>query len=189
MRAWIQNSLLGRPSPSRTLPSQSRRSRVSSLANMGAARAGIKKVSVPGTQPETCPNAVTRPSRWAIRLARATSSRSTSTAAANIGQSDQPGQSRVPTKPPWWGGTPEVSQTLLQEARRSKPRGLPDQVRLASLQGTATDGRRQEVTGRLGKGAPHEDLRDWLEMVDAIGELRVLEGVDTEENIGRISEM
>jgi len=40
---------------------------------------------------------------------------------------------------------------------------------------------------RLGQG--HEDLRDWLAMVDAIGELRVLEGVDWQENIGRISEM
>jgi 4-hydroxy-3-polyprenylbenzoate decarboxylase len=32
-------------------------------------------------------------------------------------------------------------------------------------------------------------MRDWLEMVDAIGELRVLEGVDPDENIGRIAEM
>ncbi len=38
-------------------------------------------------------------------------------------------------------------------------------------------------------GAPHEDLRDWLQLVDAIGELRVLEGVDWQENIGRITEM
>jgi UbiD family decarboxylase len=78
---------------------------------------------------------------------------------------------------------------LLQEARRAKPPGLPDAVRLASLDGKATDGRRQEVAGRLDNGTSHEDLRDWLEMVDAIGELRVLEGVDAEENIGRITEM
>lgn len=38
-------------------------------------------------------------------------------------------------------------------------------------------------------GAPHEDLRDWLQLVDAIGELRVLEGVDWQENIGRIAEL
>ena len=39
------------------------------------------------------------------------------------------------------------------------------------------------------EGRPHEDVRDWLQMVDAIGELRVLEGVDWQENIGRITEM
>jgi len=38
-------------------------------------------------------------------------------------------------------------------------------------------------------GVGHEDMRDWLEMVDALGELRVLEGVDWQENIGRIAEM
>jgi hypothetical protein len=38
-------------------------------------------------------------------------------------------------------------------------------------------------------GVPHEDMRDWLEMVDALGELRVLESVDWQENIGRIAEM
>ena len=38
-------------------------------------------------------------------------------------------------------------------------------------------------------GLPHEDMRDWLRMVDAIGELKVLEGVDWQENIGRITEM
>jgi 4-hydroxy-3-polyprenylbenzoate decarboxylase len=32
-------------------------------------------------------------------------------------------------------------------------------------------------------------MRDWLRMADAAGELRVLEGVDCEENIGRIAEM
>jgi 4-hydroxy-3-polyprenylbenzoate decarboxylase len=39
------------------------------------------------------------------------------------------------------------------------------------------------------QGAPHQDVRDWLEMVDALGELKVLEGVDWQENIGRIAEM
>lgn len=35
----------------------------------------------------------------------------------------------------------------------------------------------------------HEDLRDWLEMVDALGELRVLEGVELDPEVGRITEM
>jgi UbiD family decarboxylase len=49
---------------------------------------------------------------------------------------------------------------------------------------------RQAVAERLRQtGMPHDDMRDWLRMVDAIGELRVLEGVDWQENIGRIAEM
>jgi UbiD family decarboxylase len=36
---------------------------------------------------------------------------------------------------------------------------------------------------------PPLDLRNWLTATNAIGQLRVLEGVDWEENIGRISEM
>ncbi|HKC18137.1 MAG TPA: hypothetical protein VKE27_00765, partial [Candidatus Dormibacteraeota bacterium] len=78
---------------------------------------------------------------------------------------------------------------MLQEARRAKPVELPEGVRLSTLDGKATDGRRRALLEQLSRGAPHEDLRDWLEMVDAIGELRVLEGVDADENIGRISEM
>ena len=38
-------------------------------------------------------------------------------------------------------------------------------------------------------GAPHEDLRDWLAMVDALGDLRVLEGVSLDGDVGRITEM
>src|SRR5579875_1901670 len=37
-------------------------------------------------------------------------------------------------------------------------------------------------------GGPHEDLRDWLAMVDALGDLRVLEGVSLDD-VGRITEM
>src|ERR687887_269871 len=50
---------------------------------------------------------------------------------------------------------------------------LPEGVRAVSLNGQAA--------------AP--DLRDWLALVDALGELKVLEGVDWQENIGRIAEM
>lgn len=38
-------------------------------------------------------------------------------------------------------------------------------------------------------GAPHEDLRDWLATVDALGDLRVLEGVSLDGDVGRITEM
>ena len=78
---------------------------------------------------------------------------------------------------------------MLQEARRVKPPEVPAAVQLTSLASTAADGNREALLHQLAKGTSHEDLRDWLEMVDAIGELRVLDGVDAEENIGRISEM
>ena len=47
----------------------------------------------------------------------------------------------------------------------------------------------ERLVQRARAGGPHEDLRDWLQLVDALGELRVLEGVDWEENIGRVTEM
>jgi 4-hydroxy-3-polyprenylbenzoate decarboxylase len=69
-----------------------------------------------------------------------------------------------------------------------RPAGLSGDVQLASL--NEGDGAvRQELLARVAGGTAHEDMRDWLEMVDAIGELRVLEGIDTDENIGRIAEM
>jgi 4-hydroxy-3-polyprenylbenzoate decarboxylase len=64
--------------------------------------------------------------------------------------------------------------------------GLEDGVRLTGLR---SDDRRAVDAAAVRRGRGHEDLRDWLAMVDAIGELRVLEGVDWEENIGRISEL
>jgi UbiD family decarboxylase len=39
------------------------------------------------------------------------------------------------------------------------------------------------------RGAPHEDLRDWLAMVNALGDLRVLEGVSLDDDVGAITEM
>src|SRR5579862_8486219 len=48
---------------------------------------------------------------------------------------------------------------------------------------------RDQLLSEVRAGRPHDDMRDWLQMVDAIGELRVLEGVDWQENIGRITEM
>src|SRR5919198_3860749 len=64
---------------------------------------------------------------------------------------------------------------------------LPEGVRAVPLNGHAAA---PDVVERLrSQGAPHQDLRDWLEMVDALGELKVLEGVDWQENIGRIAEM
>jgi 4-hydroxy-3-polyprenylbenzoate decarboxylase len=39
------------------------------------------------------------------------------------------------------------------------------------------------------KASPYTDLRDWLQAVDALGELRHVEGASWEEDIGRIAEM
>ncbi len=75
---------------------------------------------------------------------------------------------------------------MLSEGRRAKPAELPNEVQLTSLDG---DDGHQPLLEQLARGAPHDDTRDWLRMVDAIGELRVLEGVDADENIGRIAEM
>jgi UbiD family decarboxylase len=75
-------------------------------------------------------------------------------------------------------------------AGKPKPPGLPEGVRLSSLDGATRDGAaREDLLAAVRAGHPHQDLRDWLDMVDAIGELSVLEGVDCEENIGRIAEM
>src|SRR5919199_5749207 len=64
---------------------------------------------------------------------------------------------------------------------------LPDGVRAVALNGhTAAP----DFVERLrSQGMPHQDMRDWLDMVDALGELKVLEGVDWQENIGRIAGM
>ena len=54
--------------------------------------------------------------------------------------------------------------------------------------GGPTSPRQTPTDLRRAGGVQHEDMRDWLEQVDALGELRVLEGVDWQENIGRIAE-
>lgn len=61
--------------------------------------------------------------------------------------------------------------------------GLGDDVRIARLAGPPAD------AAAVRAGGPHEDLRDWLRMVDALGELRVVQGADWQENIGRVAEM
>ena len=68
---------------------------------------------------------------------------------------------------------------------------IPEGVREVSLDGQATsETDRARLAEQLrATGLPHRDMRDWLQMVDAIGELKVLEGVDWQENIGRITEM
>src|SRR5436309_10507959 len=73
MRAWIQSSLFGVPLPERILPSVSRTSSVLAVARPGLCRVGMKKVSVPGMRALACPNALERPKRSTMRLARATS--------------------------------------------------------------------------------------------------------------------
>ncbi|MGH9108501.1 MAG: UbiD family decarboxylase [Acidimicrobiales bacterium] len=62
--------------------------------------------------------------------------------------------------------------------------GLGADVRLGSLPRSG-----RVVPEAVRAGTPHEDLRDWLEMVDELGELRVLEGVDLDGDVGRITEM
>lgn len=64
-----------------------------------------------------------------------------------------------------------------------RPGDAPPGVRVADLDGGTVD------AAEVKAGRPHEDLRDWLAMVDAVGELRVLEGVGWEEDIGRVTEM
>lgn len=61
-------------------------------------------------------------------------------------------------------------------------------VRRVELDGGAGEDRAALLESLRG-GLPHEDMRDWLRMVDALGELRVLEGVDRDEDIGRIAEL
>src|SRR5438309_8280322 len=64
------------------------------------------------------------------------------------------------------------------------------EARLGALDGALSAVERADLAARLrAGGVAHEDMRDWLEQVDALGELRVLEGVDWQENIGRIAEM
>src|SRR5918911_219638 len=66
----------------------------------------------------------------------------------------------------------------------------PAGVRVGTLDEALTGAERDRLAEQLRTtGLPHRDLRDWLQMVEAIGELRVLEGVDWQENIGRITEM
>jgi UbiD family decarboxylase len=68
--------------------------------------------------------------------------------------------------------------------------GLAPGVRRAALNSyDSPQLQRDQLLAEVRAGRPHEDLRDWLQMVDVAGELRVLEGVDWEENIGRITEM
>ena len=51
------------------------------------------------------------------------------------------------------------------------------------------DAERDQLRARAVAGGPHWDLRDWLSMVDALGELRVVEGADRDRDIGPITEM
>jgi UbiD family decarboxylase len=68
--------------------------------------------------------------------------------------------------------------------------GLAPGVRRVALNSyDSPELQRDQLLNEVRAGRPHDDLRDWLQMVDAAGELRVLEGVDWEENIGRITEM
>src|SRR5438477_10549447 len=74
--------------------------------------------------------------------------------------------------------------------RASTPAAPGIEAHLGSLAGARSSAQRADLAARLAAGGvAHEDMRDWLEMVDALGELRVLEGVDWQENIGRIAEM
>src|ERR1051325_8069363 len=75
MRAWIQNSLLGSPSPSSRLPSVSRMSRRLASAKAGLRRVGNTNWLAPGMRALTWPNAVDRPNFSMMRLPVATSAR------------------------------------------------------------------------------------------------------------------
>ena len=76
------------------------------------------------------------------------------------------------------------------ELERASTTETVAEARLGSLGSELTETQRAELADRLrAGGVPHEDMRDWLELVDALGELRVVDGVDWQENIGRIAEM
>jgi UbiD family decarboxylase len=76
------------------------------------------------------------------------------------------------------------------ELERASTTETVAEARLGSLGGALTEAQRAELADRLrAGGVPHEDMRDWLQQVDALGELRVVDGVDWQENIGRIAEM
>ena len=66
--------------------------------------------------------------------------------------------------------------------------GVSENVKEGSL-GTPDAEKARLAKELTASGMPHADMRDWLQMVDAIGELKVVEGVDWQENIGRIAEM
>src|SRR6478672_85792 len=70
------------------------------------------------------------------------------------------------------------------------PVGMPEGVSAVPFGEAAPPDERARLAEQLrATGLPHRDMRDWLQMVDALGELKVLEGVDWQENIGRITEM
>src|SRR5437867_3642485 len=71
----------------------------------------------------------------------------------------------------------------------AQPAALPEGVRVGSLAESGAADHRGLLKQLRSTGLPHDDLRDWLTMADALGELTVLEGVDWQENIGRITEM
>lgn len=76
-------------------------------------------------------------------------------------------------------GPHRQAATTMPERPPSVP-DLPEGVQVASLNGrAAAAAEKAGLVERLrSTGLPHQDMRDWLEMVDALGELRVLEGVD-----------
>src|SRR5260221_14719291 len=83
----------------------------------------------------------------------------------------------------------EVVEMTLDLGRAPQADGVAN-ARLGTLKSSKSDAEQGSLAERLrAGGVQHEDMRDWLEQVDALGELRVLEGVDWQENIGRIAEM
>ncbi len=47
----------------------------------------------------------------------------------------------------------------------------------------------ENPSGVPANDAPHTDLRDWLERVEAIGELQTITGVDWDLEMGAVAEM
>lgn len=79
---------------------------------------------------------------------------------------------------------------MITEPRAVPPHlGLDAAVRLGTLTDVAAGRGATVDLDALRRGAPHEDLRDWLAMVDALGELRVLEGANLDGDVGPIAEM
>src|SRR5215472_7572646 len=62
---------------------------------------------------------------------------------------------------------------MVTASSMQRPAGLAGDVRLGSLNENEEPAR-QELFARVAAGTPHEDMRDWMEMVDAMGERRGL---------------
>ena len=70
-----------------------------------------------------------------------------------------------------------------------QPQKTTDQATPSRAPARRVPYRERSGAGTPATGTPPADVRGWLAAADAIGGLRVIEGADAEEGIGRVSEM